>query len=321
MLAFSHHLCGHQAISEEHCQAALRLEAASGESPTVLARRSQGLFNHSHLAILARTLWLRGNADRALATARSIVHGVQALKHPFEKSSALLTCEAIFVWCGEWAEAESLIDTLTELVERYSLGSQRGAAMAVRGELLVRTGRPREGCTLLQTAAAMQKVEQNAAFVSVWANALAEGLAATGSLEEALRTVDRAIAEAERRGAAFNLPELWRVKGVLLASGAPTDERAAKDALCTAIELARQQGALAWELRATTSLARERLGRGGSKAALRELATVYAKFTEGMRTPDLQAARILLQGGALTTEARGAGSARRARVVKHYQAR
>jgi predicted ATPase/DNA-binding winged helix-turn-helix (wHTH) protein len=296
MLAFSHHLCGNQATAERHCEEALRLEAASDESPAALTRRSQGLFNHSHQAVLARTLWLRGKADRALAIARSIVDRVRALKHPFERSSALLTCEAIFVWCGELAEAEGLLDKLSELVERYSLGSQRGAAMAMRGELLVRTGRPEEGCALLKRAATLQKAEQNASFVSVYAGALAEGLAATGSLEEALRTVEGAIADAEVRGAAFNLPELRRVQGLLLVSRAPTDRRAGEEALSTAIELARHHGALAWELRATTSLARERLRRGGSRTALRELAAVYASFTEGKETPDLRTAHDVLEG-------------------------
>jgi predicted ATPase/DNA-binding winged helix-turn-helix (wHTH) protein len=295
MLAFSHHLSGNQAIAEAHCKAALGLEAAPGELPTVISTRSQGLFSPSHIGTLARTLWLRGHADRALAMARSIVDGVPALKHPFEKSSALIQCEALFVWCGEWADAERLLDALFELVERYSLGSQRGAATALRGELLVKTGRPQEGCTLLRSAASMQRAERNASFVSVYACALAEGLAATGSLEEALGTVEGATVDAERRGGAFNLPELLRVKGVLLASQPATDERVVADTLRAAIELARRQGALAWELRATTSLARERLRRGGSVDVLRDLSEVYAKFTEDMETPDLQAARSILE--------------------------
>jgi predicted ATPase/DNA-binding winged helix-turn-helix (wHTH) protein len=295
MLAFSHHLRGHQAVAEKHCEAALRLDATSRELPDMVSRRSQGLFSHSHRGTFARTLWLRGHADRALTTARAIVGAVPTLKHPFEKSSALILCEAIFVWCGEWADAERLLDTLFELVERYSLGSQRGAAMALRGELLVRTGRPHEGCTMLRTAASMQRVERNASFATVYACALAEGLAAIGSHEEALGTVETAITEAEQRGGAFNLPELRRVQGVLLASRPATKERALAEALPAAIELARHQGALAWELRATTSLARERLSRGGPAKALADLSAVYARFTEGIETPDLQAARSLLQ--------------------------
>jgi predicted ATPase/DNA-binding winged helix-turn-helix (wHTH) protein len=292
MLGFSHHLCGNQASAEEHCEAAVRLETESG---ALLTWSSHDLFNHAHLATLARTLWLRGKADRALAMARSIVEGVPGLRHPFDKSSALLMCESIFVWSGALGDAERLVDMLSDLVERFSLGSQRGAATALRGELLVRSGQPQEGCTLLRTAAAMQRVEQNASFASVYAGALAEGLAATGALPEALHTVEAAIADAERRRAGFNLPELHRIKGVLLALQPPPDDRASEDALSAAVGLARRQGALAWELRATASLARQRLKRGRSAKVLRELAAVHDRFTEGRETADLRAARDLLE--------------------------
>jgi predicted ATPase/DNA-binding winged helix-turn-helix (wHTH) protein len=295
-LAFSHHLCGNQAIAEQHCGAAVYLESTASELPTAVSRRSQGFFSHPHLGTLARILWLRGQPDRALAAARSLVDGAAALKHPFEKSSALILCEAIFVWCGEWVDAERLLDTLFELVERHSLGSQRGAATALRGEFLVKTGRPQPGCDLLRAAASMQKTERNASFVTVYAAALAEGLAATGSLAEALGTIDVAIVEATRRGGTFDLPELLRIRGGLLASSSPTDDRAMNEAFSAAIGLAQRQGALALELRATTTLARERLRRGGGADALADLLAVYAKFTEGLETPDLQAARRLLEG-------------------------
>jgi predicted ATPase len=166
--------------------------------------------------------------------------------------------------------------------------------MALRGELLVKTGRPEEGCALLRKAASMQKAEQSVAFASVYAGALAEGLAAMGSLAEALATVEAAIAEAERRRGTFDLPELLRIKGVLLASRPRAEDRAVHEVLSAAIELARRQGALAWELRATTSLARERLRRGGAADVLGDLAALHDRFTEGMGTPDLQAARRLL---------------------------
>ncbi len=218
------------------------------------------------------------------------------MKHPFEKSSALILCEAVFVWCGEWGDAARLLDTLSELVKRYSLGTQRGPAIALRGELTVKMGRPQEGCALLRTAAPILEAEQNGSFASVYAAARAEGLAAMGAHEEALRTVEDAIVEAERRGGTFDLPELFRVKGMLLASRSPADERAIDEALCRAIELAGSQGSLAWQLRATTDRTRERVRRGERHAdVLGDLRAVYAEFTEGLEMPDLRAARSLLE--------------------------
>ena len=141
----------------------------------------------------------------------------------------------------------------------------------------------------------MQKVEQNASFASVYAGALAEGLAATGALQEALHAVEGAIADAERRRAGFNLPELHRLKGVLLLSQPHPDERIADEAFANAFVIARHQGALAWQLRAETARARMQRRRDGSKADVEQLAALYSAFTEGMTMPDLQAARSVLE--------------------------
>jgi predicted ATPase len=119
-------------------------------------------------------------------------------------------------------------------------------------------------------------------------------LAATGAHEAALATVEDALSEAGRRRTTFDRPELLRLKGTLLASRSPPDERTAYEHLRSAIELARSQGALGWELRAVMSLAREKLARGGSADELQELSATCAKFTEGLQTADLRAARDLL---------------------------
>jgi predicted ATPase len=245
--------------------------------------------------------------------AREVMREETSLNHPVDKCVALLLCEPIFVWRGEWGEAERLLDILAEHVERYTLASHRGVEMALRGELLVKRGRPQEGCGLLKTADSTLKAARNASHAIYVAGALAEGLGATGSLDEALATIEWALAEANRRGGTWDLPELLRVKGVLLASRSPTGARAVDAALSSAVELARRQGALALELRATTARARDRLRRGGSADVLGDLSAVYARFTEGMETVDLQAARSLL-------EQRIEPAGRGAQVVKGRQA-
>ena len=61
-----------------------------------------------------------------------------------------------------------------------------------------------------------------------------------------------------------------------------------------AAEVARAQGARAFELRAAMSLARFSRARGTPEDARAMLAPVYESFTEGFETPDLQAANALL---------------------------
>jgi predicted ATPase len=64
--------------------------------------------------------------------------------------------------------------------------------------------------------------------------------------------------------------------------------------LFRAIGTARLQLSKAWELRATTSLARLCKQRGRHDEARQMLSDVYGWFTEGFDTPDLKAAKSLL---------------------------
>jgi predicted ATPase len=61
-----------------------------------------------------------------------------------------------------------------------------------------------------------------------------------------------------------------------------------------ALDGAREQGALAWELRAATSLARLLRNQGRHVDAVACLQAVYARCTDGFGTADLIAAKQLL---------------------------
>jgi len=62
-----------------------------------------------------------------------------------------------------------------------------------------------------------------------------------------------------------------------------------------ALDIARQQHAKSWELRAATSLAQWWQSQGKREAARMLLAPVYTWFTEGFDTADLQEAKTLLE--------------------------
>ena len=126
---------------------------------------------------------------------------------------------------------------------------------------------------------------------------VAEGLAGLGRLEEAHAKLELAIARADHSGEVWCQPELIRMKGefLLRQSGRPP-VFAAEHCFQTAGEIARAQGALSWELRIALSLARLRMAEGRQDDARQLLAAVYDRFTEGFDTPDLRAARALLDG-------------------------
>ena len=107
--------------------------------------------------------------------------------------------------------------------------------------------------------------------------------------------IEEAIAPAERTEEHWAMAELLRAKGeLLLLPGAPDAAAAAEDHFRQALEWARKQGALSWELRAATSLAPRLRNQGRPADAVACLQPVYDRFTEGFGTADLVTAKQLL---------------------------
>ena len=80
----------------------------------------------------------------------------------------------------------------------------------------------------------------------------------------------------------------------LLAEDCPLKTEAAEAVLIRALNVAKHQGALAWELRSATSLAQLWQRQGRYQQAHELLAPIYNRFTEGFATPDLTKVRRLL---------------------------
>jgi predicted ATPase len=87
--------------------------------------------------------------------------------------------------------------------------------------------------------------------------------------------------------------EIHRLRGTLLLS--IQEDAAAEDSYLRALEVARQQQAKFWELRAALSLARLWRDQGKVQQARELLAPVYGWFTEGFDTRDLKDAKALLE--------------------------
>jgi uncharacterized small protein (DUF1192 family) len=99
---------------------------------------------------------------------------------------------------------------------------------------------------------------------------------------------------AEDRGA-FYAPEIHRLEGELRHRLPCADPDETERCFRKAILLARQRAEKAFELRATTSLARLWRDQGRGVEARNLLAPIYGWFTEGFDTVDLKAANALLR--------------------------
>jgi predicted ATPase len=111
-----------------------------------------------------------------------------------------------------------------------------------------------------------------------------------------LKVVAEALNLAERTGVRWIDADLHRLRGELLVAGAEPRLVEAEACFRCGVDVAREQGALMWELRASTGLARSLRGQGGKWREVHDLlASICGRFTEGFDAPDLRDAKAMLE--------------------------
>jgi predicted ATPase len=101
----------------------------------------------------------------------------------------------------------------------------------------------------------------------------------------------------ERGNEGYYAPEIHRMEGELILQATPGAIDEAERAFRAAIEDAQRRKETSLELRAATSLARLWRENGKADEARAMLAPLYARFSEGLATADLVAAKALLVTG------------------------
>jgi predicted ATPase len=106
--------------------------------------------------------------------------------------------------------------------------------------------------------------------------------------------VAEALAVVEAIEERYHAAELYRLQGELLLACSTEQHTEAETCFHHALDVARQQQARSWELRAAMSLSRLWQRQGKRAEAYEVLAPIYGWFTEGFDTADLQEAKALL---------------------------
>jgi predicted ATPase len=167
------------------------------------------------------------------------------------------------------------------------------------GQALVREGKVAEGIIPLKAGIEFWDASSGKVPSPTLNGFLAEAMALTGDLDDALRLIDEQIAQIERPGweERLSYAEILRLKGWMLSLKG--DLEGAERNFLASLDWARRQQAKSWELRTSTSLARLWQSQGKRQDAYELLAPVYGWFTEGFDTRDLQDAKALLDELAL----------------------
>ena len=234
---------------------------------------------------LARTLWLQGKAEAALQVARDAVIRLAATTHREVLRKFFLP---LFIWCGAFEDAESLLATVhEEAAHEIDVGTaymHAGALSLARGDLDHAVSALQEAQTRRWSLAEQGMVTIN----------LAEALARRCDFGLARQAIDRASDMVRAFGETFFTPEHYRVAGLVTSIASPAEAPDAEAWFLRALECAERQGSRGFALRAARDLARFYKAAGNARQAHTVLAKIYDQFTEGFDTPDLVTARDLL---------------------------
>jgi tetratricopeptide (TPR) repeat protein len=248
----------------------------------------------SALSYLASTLNILGYPGQALKRIEQAIAAGQKFGRPFTLTFAVHFSSFVLTHRREARAAQEAAERVIELSTEHGFAFWLAQATSVRGEAIAAQGRTEEGIAeMLKGLAAMHAIgfEGNRAFHLAQ---LAKAYSEVGRLDEALSTLEGALAEADQNEERKNAAERLRLKGELLLR--QSDAHAAETRTCfeRAIEIARTQGAKWFELRARMSLARLLARQSDREQARTMLAEIYNWFTEGFDTADLKDAKALL---------------------------
>ncbi len=294
LIGLALHILGDQPGARRHLEPLVRSRVATARPSHII------LYQYDQRVLLdcyyARVLWLQGFGDQAKRLTEDLVDYARAKDHALSLLYALLIAACpIALYVGDLTTADHHVRLAFELAARHAIEMWNVWAQCFEGVVLIKRGDHRAGSDLLQSALERLPAPGFHHHVSLLLPELAAGLGGAGQIAEGLVVADTALARAEQAEAGWCLAELLRTKGeLLLLERVPSAVATAEACFRQALDVARRQGALAWELRAAMSLARFWRGQQRASQARKLLGPVYRRFTEGFETADLIAAKALL---------------------------
>jgi tetratricopeptide (TPR) repeat protein len=247
----------------------------------------------THRCYLALTLWQLGYPEQALRVSQETLKLAHAIEHPFSLAYAQHHTSWLYQQLGLPAEtkvaSEEGMQTAAE--QGFAMFHATGSLYRAAGILL--EGRPDEALPLLKRGLEAYRATGAGLALPYYLSILGDACIQASLFDDASDALTAGLAIAERTDELCHKAELYRLQGELaVRTGSQNGDAEAH--FRRAIDMAQSQLSRAWELRATTSLARLCRQQGRRAEARQMLSDTYARFTEGFDTADLKAAERLL---------------------------
>ena len=244
----------------------------------------------SSLAYLACCLWCLGYPDQALQRSQQALEMALAVNHAFSLADVLR------YGCCEFhkmrRDAQSLKFNAEELIrvsQEKNFPAWLAAGIYCLGAALVLLEQYEEGISLIKEGVSNELSVGVRCSIPGSLLLLAEAYARLGDLQRGLSTLSQAFEMIEQTNEHHWEAELYRTLSAMqLMQGS---DREAEVSLQKSLEVARQQKAKFWELRATLDLANLWRKQGRVEDGRQLVGEIYSWFTEGFDIPELKAAR------------------------------
>jgi class 3 adenylate cyclase/tetratricopeptide (TPR) repeat protein len=233
---------------------------------------------------------IEGHADRARDRIAQAFAFARDSKKPYDLAVAGFFDSFVSYLLREPQRSAAAATRALALCEEHGFAVFKEFCRAALGSAQAQLGRPGEGISFVrQSLASLAEIGLRVTLTDP-STRLAEAQALDGKIEDALGTLEDALAAAPEE-VVFQPNVLTRRGELRLKQG---HSQPAEADFRDGIALAQKMQAKTWELRATTSLARLLRDTDRRDEVRTMLADIYNWFTEGFDTADLKDAKALL---------------------------
>jgi predicted ATPase len=242
--------------------------------------------NHAALA-----LWQLGKIDQARKLLAENIEIARPLA-PANMAMAHLAACSLIIYLRDPHALHEHAEGMLEIARSEHLPSFLAWGAIYRGVAHTLLGDHESGIAEIKQGLTDYLASGTHSSLGQYLSQLAEAYARAGDHERALQTIEDAFGAAPEEEMHF--PELHRVRADILLLQPNPDLQAIERGYRDAIAVSQKYQSLTQELRAVTRLGRLLQSCGRASEAREMLAPLYAKFTEGLDTPDLVEAKTLL---------------------------
>jgi tetratricopeptide (TPR) repeat protein len=295
---------GNLPAARTHCEHAVTLYSREMRPAYhSMYRMDPGVFVHCELA---RTLWIMGYPDSAIATRDAAMQLANESPDPRSKALAHVFTSILHMHRREVELTLQYATRAIEICDEHGVAQERVWAMGVHGWAIAQKGNIEGGIKEIEASIAIQRSRHAELNLTFALRLLADTLNLKGSYVDAREAAREGLKISERHGEVASKVELYRIMGEAARALAKTGELEAagqtrsgstlspEACFRAGVELARKQSARSFELRSSIALARELAERGMDQEAIQLVRGIRSQFREGAKTQDIQDADAFL---------------------------